>query len=383
MGNYFDYLEWRGDLSFRKEPMGVVDITALAVLAIIDFTDELGGGAELTIAQLRDRFFGANKGKKAQGLIIPADFPELLQKMADSKRFASVKVKSYARRIDSVKASQFAALTFETHSDRIIAFSGTDDTVAGWKENLDLAFETSVPAQKEAIAYLRDHVKADKTNYVAGHSKGGMLSMYSYVHADEQTKALISHVYSMDGPGVLYEEWDYGLGKVVTEIIPQDSVVGRIFQHYGKIEVVLSTNQGINQHDPFSWQILGKKYVLSNQTQANQEVQSAINETIASLTMDERRDFVWLLGYLIDYTGAGTLTELDKRKTSLLKGYLSIPGEKRKFLNRIFLRLAANKSIRNSFIFGIWENRKNIAKADEKKAEKAVKKETEKKKKGK
>lgn len=35
-----------------------------------------------------------------------------------------------------------------------VAFRGTDDTLVGWKEDFNMSFMTSVPAQLEAVQYV-------------------------------------------------------------------------------------------------------------------------------------------------------------------------------------------------------------------------------------
>lgn len=67
--------------------------------------------------------------------------------------------------INQGEQTQFAAATFQLpdgHKRRkptykgtlVISFRGTDDSLIGWKEDFNMAFQYPVPAQRSASAYL-------------------------------------------------------------------------------------------------------------------------------------------------------------------------------------------------------------------------------------
>ena len=362
MSNYIDYVKWRGDLTFDRVKMNEVDITMFSMFPLIDLSCALSAGEAQSLKEVYDEYVNKGKRKESLGLIIPDEVVDLLEVCANSERFSNIIFKDYVRNIDKYNVSQFAALTVESDDVRIIAFSGTDDTVVGWEENFTMMTRRAIPAQSLAINYVESKVKSDKTNYVIGHSKGGNLAMYSYVHSSQEIKALIKKVYSLDGPGTMFEDWsDKTDGKII-EIVPQDATIGRIFNHYGKVKVVRSMHVGINQHDAFSWLVDKDGYVEDKQTNACKIVESTMRGIICSLDEEQRLSFVDSITRILRYAQAHTLTELDKNKSSLLKGYLNENPANRKFFNQIMLKLFAVKEVRLAVWLGIRENQQRYEK---------------------
>lgn len=362
-GNYFDYLSWRGDLSFDVDPLNEIDITAFALLVYIDYNDIIGEHEELTFAQALERFIVLGKKIEPLGLIISSDYTRIFSRWAHSTRFASVKMKGYVGDVDDDQIGQFSGIVFETDKERIICFSGTDDTITGWKESINLVVEEIVPAQKKAKEYLAEYAKGDKINYVVGHSKGGNLAMYAYMHADEEVRKNIRHVYSMDGPGLMYEEWNKDDCKKITEIVSQDSIIGRLFRHFGKIKVVHSTAKGIYQHDPFTWQIVGKHFVSAKQSQQSKEIQEAFDEILLSMTIEERKEFIRLFHEILRASRIYTLTDIDKGGISkIMKSYYSLKSPERKVVHDVLKKFMSVKAIRTA----LWDGMKEYKKAPKK-----------------
>ena len=366
MSNYFDYLSWRGDLSFEHDPLNEIDITSFALLVYLDFNDIVNEDEEITMAQAVERFILLGKKVEPLGLIISSDYPRMFSRWAHSSRFGKVKIKHYVGDIDDKEIGQFSAVVFETEKERIICFSGTDDTIVGWKESLNLMVEEIIPAQKKAIEYLTAYALPDKINYVVGHSKGGNLAMYSYMHVSEETRKTIRHVYSLDGPGMMYEEWDKEDCKKITEIMSQDSIIGRLFRHFGKVKVVNSLAKGVNQHDPFTWQIVGKHFVTARQTEQSRQIQEAFDEILTSLSMEQRREFIRVFNEILRTTNVKTLTEAEKRKGKIFQNYLALKTPDRKIVYDFLKKFFAVKAIRTAFWDGVRENQKNVEKKNAK-----------------
>ena len=68
-----------------------------------------------------------------------------------------------------------------------VAFRGTDSTLVGWKEDLNMGFMDVIPSQIDAVNYLRQIINhfSDYKIFVGGHSKGGNLAVYSAIFIDE------------------------------------------------------------------------------------------------------------------------------------------------------------------------------------------------------
>ena len=106
--------------------------------------------------------------------------------------------------LDVGKGEQFAALTIETGDGRLyLSFRGTDDTLAGWREDFELACMPEVPAQKKALQYVEEVARQfpRKKLRLGGHSKGGNLAVYAGVFCPAAVQRRIAAVWSNDGPG--------------------------------------------------------------------------------------------------------------------------------------------------------------------------------------
>ena len=59
MGNLIDYLAWRGDLPFSKDPFNSIDACLLSALSYIDFTDIVPskGMGKVTMREASRLFF--------------------------------------------------------------------------------------------------------------------------------------------------------------------------------------------------------------------------------------------------------------------------------------------------------------------------------------
>ena len=74
MGNLFDYLSWRGDLSFEKDPFGDVDNLLCALISYIDFEGQIPQSTEQTVPlkSAVDAYFEKMRGRDLHlGAIIP------------------------------------------------------------------------------------------------------------------------------------------------------------------------------------------------------------------------------------------------------------------------------------------------------------------------
>ena len=83
-----------------------------------------------------------------------------------------------------------------------LLYRGTDHSVIGWKEDFNMTFCSAVPAQMEAVHYLRKVAhRTEGPLYVGGHSKGGNLAIYAAAHVSPDVQKRIKTVYNNDGPG--------------------------------------------------------------------------------------------------------------------------------------------------------------------------------------
>ena len=350
MANILDYLDWRGDLTLAQAPFNEVDNLILAELAFVDFrgiVPGVGEGKGIPLADAADAFF-----RKAQqqpelvdmGVLIPDSIPLLLEKMACSRRFGAMVLSCRAEHLDNEKAEQFAALAVELGEGTVyLAYRGTDDTLAGWKEDFLLACRPVIPAQKRALEYacLAAKQYPRKKLMLGGHSKGGNLAVFAGVFAPVAIQRRITAIWSNDGPGFHADLVDLAGYRAVADrihsIIPKSSVVGMLLEHSEDYTVVDSDQKGLLQHDGFSWQVLGSRFLrLREVTRGSQLGDAALRRSLEALPVEQRGRLVDALFDVLTASGAETLADLrtDKLKTAgaMVKAMADLDRETREGL---------------------------------------------------
>ena len=144
------------------------------------------------------------KGEIRMGVLLPDAIPVLLERAAGSRRFGEMRLGCFVNDLDTERAEQFAAMAVELGDRSVyLAFRGTDDTIAGWKEDFLLGCVPEVPAQKKAADYTRRAARVYPRRHLVlgGHSKGGNLAVYAGIFCPEAVQNRITAVYSNDGPG--------------------------------------------------------------------------------------------------------------------------------------------------------------------------------------
>ena len=323
MANLLDYLDWRGDLTLAQAPFNEVDNLILAELSFVDFRDIVpapGEGSSVPLREAAEEFFARFPAGEEidMGVLVPAAIPEMLRKMADSRRFGDMKLNCFVDWLDVSRGEQFAALAIETGDGALyLSFRGTDDTLAGWKEDFELACMPEVPAQKKALEYTRAVARQfpRKKLRLGGHSKGGNLAVYAGVFSLESIQRRVIAVWSNDGPGFHDDLLDLPEHRRVAErifsIVPKSSVVGMLLEHEEDYTVVDSDQLGFMQHDGFSWQVMGDHFIRLRQVTRQAHLSDQELRTwVQSLSVEQRENFVTALFDVLTASGAVTLTDL-------------------------------------------------------------------------
>ena len=319
MANILDYLDWRGDLTLAQNPFNEVDNLILAELSFVDFGGIVPGpgeGRAVPLWKAAEAYFAKTEGRPIDmGVLVPNQIPELLRRTAASPRFRDMKLNGFVDHLDTVKAEQFAALAAECGDGTVyLSFRGTDDTLAGWKEDFYLSCMREVPAQKMAVAYTEAmaHQYPRIKLRLGGHSKGGNLAVYSAMKCAPFVRKRIQKIYSLDGPGfrpeVLKECHYNAIEDKVVKLLPHSSMIGMIFERDIHYRVVESKNHGLLQHDPFSWLVKDDHFVDVGDIYESQKIMNeALNEWILSLNEEQVRTFVDTLYQVISASQADDL----------------------------------------------------------------------------
>jgi len=328
MANLLDYLDWRSDLTLEASPFNEVDNLILAELSFVDFKGIVPGpgeGESVPLPQAAEAFFDKHRGDGDtidMGVLVPAAIPAMLQKMAASKRYGQMKLNCFVDWLDVAKSEQFAALAIETDGKTVyLSFRGTDDTIAGWKEDFMLGCVSELPAQKKAVQYAVTVAKQfpRRKLILGGHSKGGNLAVYGGVFAPMAVQRRMIAVYSNDGPGfhddILRMPEHKRMEERIHSIVPKSSVVGMLLEHEENYTVVDSSQLGFMQHDGFSWSVMGDHFVTLRQVTRQSHLSDlALQEWLLTLSGEQREAFVDALFKVLTASGAVTLTDLKSEK---------------------------------------------------------------------
>ena len=356
MANLFDYVKWRGDLSFSASPPADVDASILSMIVYVDF-GKLCGGKRMTLRDAAENYCpDARYDKVKLGLIIPSkNINKLFCSAAKCERFGRIEVADYVEYTSVDDRCQFAAATFLTPGKlAFVIFRGTDDTLVGWQEDLCLSYMDSIPAQKMAADYLRSASERypDKKFYVAGHSKGGNLSLYAASHVQGDVQERIARVYCFDGPGLnradVESDGFKAVQRRVLAVVPQSSFIGIMFERGSRTVVVSCDGLGPIQHDCFAWEVSGAHFVampeLSPRGKRNEE---QFRAAMDSMSPEEKREFVETFCSVVESSGAKTLSDFTgggiKRLAAIVKNYNGLDKEKRELMLGLAVRLFGSK----------------------------------------
>lgn len=302
MANVNDYLEWRGDIPFTCMPFNEVDSLVLSILSYTDFSDIVPGpesASKVTLKYAFEKFFEKNKKEDILAKKTETKYaPFLMEKMVDSARFGDMYLFGYTEIFDKELDTQFSCISFLLNDDTyFIAYRGTDSTIVGWKEDLNMGYLYQTPGQLNAKNYLdQNYFNSDKMIRVGGHSKGGNFAVYAAAFCDESIQDKIINVYSNDGPGFRREVcMKKGYKRIVSKVIstvPEESVVGMLLENDYEDHVIKSSKKGMSQHDGYSWQVLGSSFVESELTESSIKIDKALSDWIDSMTITERKLFI-------------------------------------------------------------------------------------------
>ena len=299
MANMLDYLAWRGDIPLAVSSWNGVDGLICATISYLDFHGGLDSKG-WTLEEL-NRIDALQEGTSSSF----AARKELFQKMAESVRFGTTRMHHAIALTDHEIEMQFSALCLDLpDGTTCVVFRGTDNTIVGWREDFNMAYQTRVPAQEAATLYLtRAAQLTTRPLRIIGHSKGGNLAVYASACVTRKIQKRIESIWSYDGPGMNREmsqtEGYERIRDKIRSYIPQTSIFGLLMDYY----------------EPYQW--------------------------LQNSTPEQRADFVDTLFRLVDTTKATRMSDLTSEK---LKSLLTMVGNRKEVnpeIRRVFNRLMA------------------------------------------
>lgn len=304
MENIVDYLKSIKDLLFEEKPFNELDALVLSRLSYIDFRSILKSTKYWSKKKLTDVIneIFIEKEKSNYRFRLKEDM-QLLDVLRSSLRYRECYIKSYVYDTVIEEVKQFSAVTFINEDPKqkfmFIAFKGTDGTVTGRKEDFNMAYLETVPAQIEAAKYLKKITRFSsyKTIYVGGHSKGGNLAVYAASQARKNIQNNIKEIYSFDGPGFkddfLETEGFINIHEKISLFAPQSSIIGRLLSRNYKTYIVQSKKKLLYQHNIYNWKIENNDFVkLDKFTFLSNKIDKVLKDSLSKTTIEERKAIV-------------------------------------------------------------------------------------------
>lgn len=372
MANFTDYFKWRGDIPFSVDPFNEIDNIILSVLAFTDFDGVLSSdiNERRPVTEVCADYFSKHNDIEIMAREASTrEAPFILRMMRDSRRFQKTELAGFVNSISAEKEKQMSAYTaFLEDGSAYVAFRGTDNTMIGWKEDFNLSFINGTPGQIEAVRYLNENFGAGQDGgsgsgsgsgsanseiplRVGGHSKGGHFAVYSSAFCRPEIQDRIMEIYSNDGPGFLDEvtaTWGYRrIYTKIRSIVPQGTVFGLLLNSDYPHEIVKSTEHGIYQHDAYSWEVLGNRFVRAAHTDRRSKVsEKTFERWLAGMNPEERSEFVDSLFEMVNDAGMTRMSQILNARTrsgfEMLKAYMRMDEDDQRVLKTAFTELLSS-----------------------------------------
>ncbi|WP_288154482.1 Mbeg1-like protein [uncultured Sharpea sp.] len=357
--NVCTYIRFKGDCSFKKMAFNEVDAMIFALLSYVDFRGILDQPCTL-IDAYRRLLVVEEKGidNSRPHMSTSPDLLEMVKLMANSVRFHNIVLDHYVDEYSLPQSEQFAALMI-TFMPRfhVFSFRGTDDSLAGWKENWEMIYKMPVSGQIKALAYIQQHILSKWYHsfdhyWLVGHSKGGNLAVYGACCLEEKQAKKIAGIYNFDGPGFRFPLTNFphytALKSRIHSYTPSFSVIGMTFEYYHKDYTIQSFEEGLGQHLGFSWVVCNDHFVRSTRDEESKQVEELFHSWLSEIPLDEREQFVQSLFEVLEQAKITNLQEflhMDmKAMIEVVKAMGGIDGERRNLIIRILTLLVAKSA---------------------------------------
>lgn len=331
MNTFYDYLYWRGDLTIDQSPFNEIDAMIFSMITYVDFSPVIKSfntSDKISLFEVSKKFEQLGIYDNTKDLLeFDKECLQILKLVASKARYSLIMLTGYQNLFQIENETQFAAVTYILYDESLlVTFRGTDESIIGWKEDFTMSFSGKIGSQKYGLEYLNQVAKINNNSlYIAGHSKGGNVAVYSSIKAEKEIQDRIVQVYNFDGPGfnkkaVTKDEYNMlGLDKIVT-LVPQSSIVGILLQHEEPYSVVYSSKiTGLFQHYPMSWQVDIACFTrLDEVKNVTQYFDQTMRTFLEELKEDDLKLFVDTLFSTVQAGGAITLRDLFKNPTATL-----------------------------------------------------------------
>ncbi len=362
MGTAMDYLHWRGDLSFSKDPFNDIDALILSMLSYLPYKDivpGIGSNKGISLKDTSAQYFTKIQSTETKpsninptaSASLDSELLDLLKKAATCARFKDIQLSRFEENTDFIVGRQFAAITFilpNAKHEKVVAFRGTDNSLVGWKEDFELAYMEQIPAQESACRYLDRTIGILSSKFtVCGHSKGGNLAVYAGSHLNALRQSRLSKIINFDGPGFDFDVVPRAsfsqCEHKVFNYVPEESIVGMLLEPVGKRTVLSSSAHNINQHNALNWRVERTKFMQGNLSNITKLLERTLKSWLPAISLPERQLFTEAL---FDILGASEGTAINPRENIkeiniIRKKYAKLDDKTKTLLTEVFSSLTA------------------------------------------
>lgn len=343
MGKILDYVRWRGDLTLDREPFNSLDAGLFAAFAYLPFDPSVKGHT----------LEAATKRLIQKKTLIHSDKLEA-ELVNLSNRYKNMHFLDWSHLSQKKPPVQFTAMTIELDSETIlVAYRGTDGSMVGLNEDVDMSYQPEIFGQSVTADYLDKMAQAypDKKIYTVGHSKGGNFAAYALYAASPSLQDRVIKAYSFDGPGFMKEmynqiEFQRVIPKMMT-YVPEGSIFGMMLDHPERVIVVKSRMKHLmKQHNPLHWEVARNSFVMApGLSNASRIIRSTFISWNTKIPREKREAF-WLAFFTA--LESQKITEASQLTTNKIRGaiqfshaYLALDPDARLIANEIISDITA------------------------------------------
>lgn len=343
MGKILDYVRWRGDLTLDREPFNSLDAGLFAAFAYLPFDPSVKGHT----------LEAATKRLIQKKTLIHSDKLEA-ELVNLSNRYKNMHFLDWSHLSQKKPPVQFTAMTIELDSETIlVAYRGTDGSMLGLNEDVDMSYQPEIFGQSVAADYLDKMAQAypDKKIYTVGHSKGGNFAAYALYAASPSLQDRVIKAYSFYGPGFMKEmynqiEFQRVIPKMMT-YVPEGSIFGMMLDHPERVIVVKSRMKHLmKQHNPLHWEVARNSFVMApGLSNASRIIRSTFISWNTKIPREKREAF-WLAFFTA--LESQKITEASQLTTNKIRGaiqfshaYLALDPDARLIANEIISDITA------------------------------------------
>lgn len=348
--NIIDY-SLQEQRAFKGLPFNEVDSLILSWVSYLTYTKEKKEEINSDPQKLKDLLSDDDVLSFSKRMFNPKKSYALLKSLSMSNRFKDITISHIVEKEDFSLTLQYASVLFTLPNKLLVlVFRGTNATMNGWKEDLDMSFELPVSAQKEGLKNTKE-ILAEFPNsslILSGHSKGGNIAAYAGSSLTKEEQERISGIYSHDGPGFL---GDYTSSPSYQNIIPklhktipQSSFFGLMLENSSNYKIVQSNGFLVYQHSPFTWLVNLDKdcfFTSPSLSRIGKIFSLSTAKWLNSFSLAERKESITFIFNIFLENNIQTSKELKKKLPIVLKSLAKADEKDKKFAFEIIKTYAS------------------------------------------